>query len=347
MNKPYKLVIPNFVNKPTQVTSCHEGILSTIGNTPLVHITRVAGDVKFKLFAKVESFNPGGSAKDRAAFYIIKNALEKGYIRTGSTVIESSSGNMGIALAQVCAYLGLQFICVVDPKTTLQNIRILEAYGAKVDRVTEPDPLSGEFLKARIDRVQTLLGLIENAFWPNQYENLCNPLAHYHTTMYEIATALNAKVDFLFCAISTGGMIRGCAEYIRDHGLNTKIIAVDAVGSAIFGAHKSKRLIPGHGASIEPELCKNGLSSLIDKCVQVSDLECVIGCRRLVTQEALLVGGSSGGVLIALERCKGDIPSGATCVVVFADRGERYLDTIYSDNWVKEHFGDIEHLWQD
>ena len=337
---PEKLHIPDLVSIPSL------GILSTIGNTPLIELTKAMQGIEFRLFAKLESFNPGGSAKDRAAFYIIKNAIENGYIRTGTTIIESSSGNMGIALAQICAYFDLRFICVVDPKTTSQNIRILETYGAKVDIVTEPDPITKEFLKARMDRVQFLMDFIKDTFWPNQYANSFNPLAHYQTTMHEIAMALNRKVDFLFCAVSTGGTIRGCAEYIRDHELKTKIIAVDAIGSVIFGGAKGKRLLPGHGAAIEPVLCQNGLIELIEECVRVSDLECVIGCRTLVQQEGLLTGGSSGGVLMALEKSRDSIPKDSTCVTIFPDHGERYLDTIYSDQWVKEQFGDVAHLWQ-
>jgi len=257
-------------------------------------------------------------------------------------VIESSSGNLGIGLAQACRYMGLRFICVVDPKTTTQNIRILKAYGAEIDLVKEPDPATGEFLQARIDRVHTLLRMIEDSFWTNQYANVSNAQAHYHTTMREIAAQLHGRIDYLFVSTSTCGTLRGCAEYIRDHGLRTRIIAVDAHGSVIFGGESGKRLIPGHGASRRPELFCAGLA---DECVRVSDLDCVVGCRRLVGSEGILAGGSSGGVLMALEQVAGRIPEGATCALIFHDRGERYLETIYSDEWVEEHFGNIAHLW--
>src|SRR5262245_46778193 len=132
-----------------------EGILSTIGNTPLVRLKRVFKDLQFQLFAKLEGFNPGGSAKDRPALNILEEAMEAGAIGPGTVIVESSSGNLGIGLAQVCRYLGLRFICVVDPKTTNQNIRILKSYGAEIDLVSEPDPKTGEFLHSRIDRVRT------------------------------------------------------------------------------------------------------------------------------------------------------------------------------------------------
>jgi len=319
------------------------GILSTIGHTPLVRLTRVLPDCPFRLFAKLEGFNPGGSAKDRPALYILREAMRTGTLKPWSVVIESSSGNLGIGLAQACRYLGLRFICVVDPKTTEQNIRILRAYGAEIDLVSKPHPVTGEFLQARIDRVQTLLQTIEDSFWTNQYANLSNAQAHYRTTMHEIATELDGRIDCLFVATSTCGMLRGCAEYVRDHHLDTNIFAVDARGSVIFGGHPAKRLIPGHGAGRRPELYRAGLA---DECVWVTDLDCVVGCRRLVQSEAILAGGSSGGVLMALEQVKERIPWDATCVVIFHDRGERYLDTVYSDEWVAEHFGDIAHLWQ-
>ena len=294
----------------------------------------------FDLYAKLEMLNPGGSMKDRPALSLIRQGIESGEIRPGSTVIESSSGNMGIGLAQACAFYGLRFICVVDPKTTAQNISLLKAYGAEIDLVREPDPVTGEFLKARLDRVGRLLATIENSFWPNQYASLYNPLAH-QMTMDEIATALEGRVDYLFCATSTCGTLRGCAEYARTFNLDTKIVAVDAIGSVIFGGRKAKRLIPGHGAAVRPALFRPGLA---DYCVHVTDLDCVLGCRRLARTEAMLVGGSAGAVFMAAEKLKTTIPAGATCVLIFADRGERYLDTIYSDEWVEAHFGDISRL---
>lgn len=318
-----------------------EGVLSAVGNTPLVELKRLVRDDSVRLYAKLEGLNPGGSIKDRAAVSILDEALESGKIQPWTVVVESSSGNMGIGLAQACSYLGLRLICVVDPKATTQNVDILKAYGAEVDMVTEPHPVTGEYLQARLDRVKVLLDTHENAFSPRQYSNPYNPLAH-HRTMDEIATALGGEVDYLFCATSTCGTLRGCADYIRESGLRTKIIAVDAVGSVIFGGQKAKRLLPGHGSAVVPQLfCDN----LADDFVHVSDLDCVVGCRRLVRQEGILAGASSGGALSAFMRVREALPRGSNCVVIFPDRGERYLDTVYSDTWVAEHFGEVSHLW--
>jgi cysteine synthase A len=236
----------------------------------------------------------------------------------------------------------MRLICVVDPKTTAQNINILKAYGAEIDLVSEPDPETGEYLQARINRVQSLLHSIPNSFWPDQYSNIQNAIAH-EQTMHEIATELDDKVDYLFCSTSTCGTIRGCATYARNRKLQTKVLAVDAIGSVLFGDKPAKRLIPGHGAAVVPKLLNR---DLVDGVVHVSDLECVVGCRRLVRDEAILVGGSSGAVIMAIERMRDTITPGATCVAIFPDRGERYLDTIYSDGWVAEHFGDVFRLWQ-
>jgi cysteine synthase A len=321
----------------------NRGILSAIGNTPLVELTRIFGDIQFRLYAKLEALNPGGSMKDRPALEILTEGMRSGSIRPGTVVIESSSGNMGVGLAQACSCLGLKFICVVDPKTTTQNIRLLKAYGAQVDLVTEPDPKTGEFLQARLNRVRDLLASNRNGFWPNQYANEHNAIAH-RQTMHEIVTALGGKVDFLFCATSTCGTLRGCAEYVRERALPTKIIAVDAVGSVIFGGKRAKRLVPGHGAAVRPALYRPDLA---DQCVLVTDLDCITGCRRLARMEAILAGGSSGAVVMAIDGLRPALPENAVCVAILADRGERYLDTIYSDQWVEDHFGDVSYLWED
>jgi 2,3-diaminopropionate biosynthesis protein SbnA len=333
-------------SRPTEVSmfrAINEGILSAIGNTPLIRLKRILPDIDFKLYGKFEALNPGGSSKDRAAVSILEHGLETGLIRPNTVVIESSSGNMGIGLAQACSYLGLQFICVIDSKTTAPNIGLLRAYGAEVEIVSTPDPQTGEFLLGRIERVKSLLRSIENSFWPNQYANIYNALAH-HRTMGEIARALDDQVDYVFCAASTCGTLRGCADYVREHELRTKIYAVDAVGSVIFGSPKSKRLIPGHGAAIVPGLYRPGLAA---RCIHVTDLDCVVGCHRLIRREAILAGGSSGGVISAINLVKDQIPPNSVCVAILADRGERYLDTVYSDSWLLKHFGEVSHLWDE
>jgi N-(2-amino-2-carboxyethyl)-L-glutamate synthase len=320
-----------------------KGILSTVGNTPLVELERLFPTVPGRVFAKLERFNPGGSIKDRSALSMLLDRIRSGDLVPGrSVVVESSSGNLAIGIAQICAYFGLRFICVVDAKTTEQNLAILRVYQAEIELVAEGDPETGEYLPNRLRRVAELIDRIPHSYSPNQYANPLNPRAH-EGTMAEIANALNGRVDYLFCSTSTFGTLRGCADYIRAHGLPTRIVAVDAVGSAIFGQKPAPRLIPGHGASVVPPLADPTATHGI---AHVSDLESVVGCRRLVMHEAILAGGSSGATVAAMERLGPHLPLGTTSVLIFPDSGDRYLDTIYSDDWVRTHFGEVFHLWK-
>lgn len=316
---------------------CHtfDGILETIGRTPLVRLTRLWPDTNITFYAKLEQANPGGSAKDRVALRMLMDARDSGAIRAGTTVVESSSGNMAVGLAQACALFGLRFICVVDAKTTASHLKLLKALGAEIECVHEPDAVTGEYLPARIQRVREIVAAKDDCFWPNQYANRANPEAHYDGTMPELVSALGRSIDYLFCATSTCGTLAGCGRYVREHGLRTQLVAVDAVGSVLFDDQPRRRLVPGHGASIRPPL-REGLE--FDRCVHVTDWECVVGCRRLARREAIVAGGSSGAVVMAAERLMAGIPAGAVCVLILHDRGERYLDTIYSDTWVMQHF---------
>lgn len=320
-----------------QMPRAARNILETVGNTPLLQLERAFSDWPFTVFAKVEAFNPGGSIKDRPARAILLNAMNSGQIDHDTIVVESSSGNMGIGLAQACKYLGLRFVCVIDAKTTSQNQNLLRTYGATLSIIDKPDPESGEYLTARLRRVKELLDTYPKTFWPNQYANPRNAAAH-HDTMAEIMNCLDGDLDFLFCSTSTCGTLRGCSEYLKQQGFPTRVIAVDAIGSVIFGGKVTKRVIPGHGAARCPELFRTDLA---ERCIHMSDWDCVIGCRRLLEKEALLVGGSSGASLMAIEKMAHEIPSGARCAVIFPDGGQRYLDTIFSDTWVLNQFGEL------
>ncbi len=321
-----------------------EGLPRIIGSTPLIELERLAPGFRSRVLIKAERFNPGGSIKDRTALSMLLGAIESGALDPErAVVIESSSGNLGVGLAQICRYFGLRFICVIDAKTTRRNLELLRAYRAEVELVDQPDPESGEFLPARLRRVRELVAATPFAYWPNQYANPDNPRAHQQT-MQEIDLALDGGIDYLFASVGTFGTMRGCAEYIRERGLKTRIIGVDAVGSVIFGQRPAPRLLPGHGASIRPPLTD---LSLVDEVVHVSDLESVVGCRKLVQREAILAGGSSGAVTAALLGYRHRIPEGSTCVLIHPDGGDRYLDTIFNDAWVLEKFGEISHLWKE
>lgn len=280
----------------------------------------------------MEAFNPGGSIKDRTALQLITDAMESGKLKPGDTVVESSSGNMAIGLAQTCKYFGLNLEVVVDPMVNKQNIKIIKAYGGKVNIVSTPAQ-EGGFIQARLDRVQEILKSNPRSFWTNQYGNPQNPVAHKQT-MHEIIKDLGVAPDYLFAATSTCGTLMGCAEYVIKNKLNTKVIAVDAVGSVIFGTPAAERKIPGHGAGRKSQFLKR---EAIADVVHISDEECVKGCYNLLNSEAILCGGSSGAVTAAVQKFAPNIPSGACVAMILCDRGERYVDTIYNEEWVKEH----------
>lgn len=311
-----------------------DGVLSLVGNTPLLKLSKFFNAAHFDVHAKLEMFNPGGSVKDRAALNMIMDAWNKGIIDKDSTIIESSSGNTGVALAQACAYLGLKFICVVDIHSQVINRNIIKTYGGSIDLVEKPHPERG-FLGARLDRIQHLLKTIPNSFNCDQYRNKWHPLSH-RQTVKEILRDLGKEPDYIFIALSTCGTIRGISETVRAQKLKTKIIAVDAEGSVIFGQKPKKRLIPGHGASIVPPFYYKGVC---DDYVHVSDMDCISGCRQLVRREGLFIGGSSGGIITAVQKFAHKIPKGSTCVLMLADRGGRYLDSVYSDDWVMKNYG--------
>lgn len=319
-----------------------DGVLGAVGATPLAALTRLFRPSPCNVFAKLEGLNPGGSIKDRPAAAIVDAAIREGTVVPGQTaLIESSSGNFAIGLAQACKFHGVELVCVVDPKTPKASIAVLRAFGARLEMVGQPDVVTGEYLPARLRRVQELLAQLPHTFWPNQYGSLIGARAHLRT-MYEICEALDGKVDYLLCATSTCATLRGCSEFIAEHHMTTKVVAVDAVGSVIFGTPAGFRLIPGHGAAVRPALYADNLAHVV---VHVTDFDCVSGCRRLLDTEAYLAGGSSGAVVAALERMRPELRSDDNCVLILADRGERYLNTIYNDSWVEEHFAGERPAW--
>jgi N-(2-amino-2-carboxyethyl)-L-glutamate synthase len=312
-------------------------ILSTIGKTPLVKFSRLSKQLGFSVFGKMESFNPGGSIKDRTALNMLSQAIESGRVKPGDTIIESSSGNMALGLAQACKYYHIKLIIVIDPKVNTHTKKLLQTYGVKLVRVTHPK-LQGGFLESRIQKVEELLAHYRNSHCLNQYENPANPETHFQT-MSEIADALDQKVDYIFISTSACGTLMGCAQYIRDNRLPTKIIAVDAVGSVTFGQKEDTRLIPGHGSG-KPSHFLN--LDLVNNVIHISDEECIRGCWNLLEKEAILCGGSSGAVISAIEKYAPVIPAGANCVGILCDRGERYLDTVYCKTWLKVQFPGIK-----
>jgi N-(2-amino-2-carboxyethyl)-L-glutamate synthase len=310
-----------------------KGLLGQVGGTPLIRLHNLERSSTSQVYAKAEFLNPGGSVKDRTAKMILKEAWERGRLSPGSAVVESSSGNMAVGLAQTCKLLDLKFIAVVDPHANRHSVDILKAYGAQVREVSRPHSKEG-FLGARIRLVKEIVRQNPTIFWPNQYLNPSNPKAHYQT-MAEIHAEFESGPDYLFVATSTCGTLMGCRDYIEEYRLSTRIVAVDAVGSVLFGTRAGDRLLPGHGASRPSKHLKQ---DAVHRVVHITDWGCVVGCHSLMDREALLCGASSGAVALAWHSLRHELPSNCNVVLLLADRGERYLDTVYSDKWLSANF---------
>lgn len=309
----------------------YSSVAACVGRTPLVALGRQFPPPGPAVVAKLELMNPSGSMKDRSAAYIIERGLADGTITPASHLIESSSGNFGIALATAARVYDLEFTCVVDPKTTPANLRILQSLGARVEVITERDE-HGCYLDARLRRVVELCRSEPGAVWINQYANERNWQAHYHSTAAEILADLDRPLDCLVVPVSTTGTILGLARRLRGAFPRLHVVAVDAVGSVIFGGPPGPRYVPGLGAGRVPELL---VPAEIDEIVSISDAEAVAGCRALATNEGILAGGSSGAAVAAIERLRPAMPDDWQVLTVLADRGDRYLDQVYDDEWAK------------
>ncbi|MFH8342928.1 2,3-diaminopropionate biosynthesis protein SbnA [Streptomyces sp. AM6-12] len=306
----------------------HETIAGVIGNTPVVRLGRLFQDRHFEVLAKLEYLNPLGSMKDRAARHVIESWLADGTLRPGDRLVESSSGNFGIALAALGPLYGLQVTCVLDPNTCETNLSILANLGARIDVVHERDSQGG-YLETRLARVRELIADDPKAVWVNQYANQLCWRAHYQQTAQEITEQIHERVDVLVVAVSTTATLQGIARRLREHWPALKVVAVDATGSVIFGGPPAPRRLPGHGSSRRPELAAG---SPHDQVVYVEEADAVAGCHALLRSEGILAGASSGAVVSAITRMSHLLEPGSRVLTLFADRGERYVDLVYSSD---------------
>lgn len=322
----------------------HENIAGCIGNTPLVRLSRVFPQKNVTVLAKMEFMNPGGSIKDRPAKHMVEMGIQAGAIRNDSHIIESSSGNLAIALAMICKLKGLGFTAVVDPKISPANLKMLRLYGANVVSVTEKDE-NGGYLSTRINTVKRLLQSIPNAVWVNQYANPDNWRSHYYGEAAEILRQVDHKIDYLVIGASTSGTLMGVSRRLKETFQDMQVIAVDIVGSVLFGGKPAPREIPGIGASRVPELLSPGE---VDRVIYVDDYESALGCRSLVAEEGIFAGGSSGSSISAIQKLLPEIPEGKSILTLLPDRGDRYLDLVYDEDWfeaVKQrHFNQNAYL---
>ncbi|GAB2963705.1 2,3-diaminopropionate biosynthesis protein SbnA [Saccharothrix stipae] len=296
-----------------------------------VDLRRLSGH---PLYLKCEGFNFAGSIKLKAANEMVSAAVRAGTLREGTTLVESSSGNLGVALAMVAASRGYRFLCVTDARCNLATRQLMEALGAQVHIITEPDPETG-YLGARIRHVQQLCEN-DNHVWLNQYANPANWMAHYQSTGPEILKSF-PEVDVVFIGAGSTGTLMGCARYFKENKPSVRIVAVDSVGSVTFGTPAQPRMLPGLGTSVRPPLLDE---SFVDEVLHVAERDTVRACRTLLRQ-GFLFGGSTGTVLsgatdwLTRNRPGGDM----TAVAIAPDLGDRYLDTVYHDQWIADIYG--------
>lgn len=287
-------------------------------------------------FIKYEGLNIAGSIKLKTAKYLI-SGLEKhhGISPDKNTIIESSSGNLGVALSIVCKSKGYKFICVTDPNTLPITEQYMKIYGAEIVKVTERDE-SGGFLAKRIELIHSLLKNDRNLVWTNQYASEYNVQAHYNTTAKEIYKKF-PTLDYLFIGAGTTGTLVGCARFFKKYSPKTKIIAVDNKGSVTFGFPPLTRYIPGIGTSRKPEIAS---TENVYKIILVPEEETVVACNTLLREYGLFLGGSTGTVLFAAKDYVSSLPNkNISLVAISPDFGEKYINTIYNAEWVEDKFG--------
>jgi 2,3-diaminopropionate biosynthesis protein SbnA len=282
------------------------------------------------VFLKLEGFNVSGSIKVKTAIGLIEDLERRGIVRPHETVIvESSSGNLGIALSLVCAIKGYKFICVTDSNSTHANIRGMELYGATVLVVNDRDA-DGGFLTHRFRAIDDILQSEPNAVWLNQYDNIANKNVHAAETANEIANEFE-KVDWIFVGAGTTGTLAGISERLGHEFPKIKIVAVEPAGSVTFGGSPGTRNIPGIGTSLRPKLAD---LSNPDRIIAIDEATTVETCLSFVRDYHLLVGGSTGTVLAAVQKLASEFTPGDTIVAISADLGDKYLDTVYNPVWV-------------
>ena len=286
------------------------------------------------LFLKCEGFNFAGSIKLKAATEMVEAACRDGVLGPDSILVESSSGNLGVALSMIAASKGYRFVCVTDSRCNLSTRLLMEALGSEVHIITEPDA-SGGFLGARLDYVRALCASDDRYVWLNQYANPGNWQAHYRTTAPAIARQF-PQLDVLFVGAGTTGTLMGCARWFRDWYRPVRIVAVDSVGSVIFGGRPGRRMIPGLGMTVRPPLLDE---AYVDDVVRVEEADAIRACHRLA-RRGFLFGGSTGTVVNgATDWLERHDASGLTAVAIAPDLGERYLDTVYQTNWIEAIYG--------
>ena len=316
-------------------------ITELIGNTPLVKINNITKNIKGTILAKIESFNPGHSIKDRIGLQLIKDAEKKGLLKSGGTIIEATSGNTGMGLALIAIQRGYKLICTMSDKQSKEKIDILKAMGVKVHIC--PTDVAPEHPDSYYSVAKKLNSEIPNSFYPNQYDNLSNKKAHYLTTGPEIWEQTKGKITHFVAGVGTGGTISGTAKFLKEKNKNIQVWGIDPYGSVFKKYHETKifdekeiypYMTEGIGEDIIP---KNVDFELIDLFEKVSDKNAALMTRELAKKEGILAGYSCGAALSGVIQLKNRLKETDVVVVILPDHGSRYLAKIFNDGWMKKN----------
>ena len=315
-------------------------ILETIGNTPLVRLNRVTSEIEALVLAKVESFNPGNSVKDRMALKMIEDAEKEGKLKPGGTIVEGTSGNTGMGLALASIVKGYKLICVSTDKQSKEKFDILRAVGAKV--IICPTDVDPEDPKSYYSTSKRIAEETDNSWYVNQYDNLSNTEAHYQTTGPEIWKQTDGKITHFVVGVGTGGTISGVGKYLKEKNSKIKIWGIDTYGSVFKKYHETgefdkNEIYPysteGIGEDILP---KNVDFSIIDHFEKVTDKDAAIFTRKLAREEGIFAGNSCGAAIKGVLQLKTHFKKDDVVVVLLHDSGSRYVGKIYNDEWMKK-----------
>ena len=296
----------------------HADITELIGGTPLVRLNRLTKPGSATIYAKVESFNPGGSIKDRICLNMINEAERLGKLKPGGTIVEPTSGNTGIGLALVAAVRGYKLILVMPESMSMERASLLSSYGAQLVLTA-----AWEGMKGSIKEAESIVAQNPSYYMPDQFSNPANPAMHRKTTGPEIVEALDGRVDAFVAAVGTGGTITGCGEVIRERNPAAKIVAVEPAGSPVLsGGDPGPHKIQGIGAGFVPKVLNR---TLLDRVITVTDDEAYQTAKLLAKKEGLLVGISAGANVFAAQKVAEELGPGKNVVTILCDTGERYI----------------------
>ncbi|UPQ78928.1 cysteine synthase family protein [Flavobacterium azooxidireducens] len=320
----------------------YNSVLDLIGNTPLIKLNRITENLEGNFYAKVESFNPGHSTKDRIALYIIEEAERQGILSPGDTIIETTSGNTGFSLAMVSIIKGYNCILAVSSKSSRDKIDMLRSMGAKV--YVCPAHVSADDERSYYNVAKRLHEETKGSIYINQYFNQLNIDAHYKSTGPEIWEQTSGQITHLIACSGTGGTLSGAAKFLKEKNPNIRILGVDAYGSVLKKYHETKEFdneeiypyrIEGLGKNLIPTATD---FDIIDKFIKVTDEESAHTTREIAVKEGLFVGYTSGAVVQAIRQFaeEGEFDVNSNVIVIFPDHGSRYMSKVFSDDWMSE-----------